>query len=180
MLALACRAREGRSWLVRISLWARAGRARRGAQGGAQGRAKRDRASRHRLLVDRQRHACGTAAPSRAHDAPLRDPALSGPSLGPARLQRTRPARPRSVTSGHWRSQLPRRRGVSGAPVSLPLPAWPRRTARIYSGPTRRLECASSARPLTVSITTISSPSGATNISTAGGAPGGTSPPCSV
>jgi hypothetical protein len=46
-----------------------------------------------------------------------------------------------------------------------PAAAWPHRTARIYSGPTRRIEYASSDRPLLVSMATISSPLGAMNIS---------------
>jgi hypothetical protein len=70
MVALARRAREGGSWLVRISL----------------AHAEGDPSSRHRPLVDRQRRAGRPAAPSGADRAPVRDPALLGPPLGPARL----------------------------------------------------------------------------------------------
>ena len=67
MVALARRAQEGGSWLVRISLAQTDRRlVDRGEvpRGVAQGRTQRDPASRDRPLVDRQRHAGRPAAPS--------------------------------------------------------------------------------------------------------------------
>ena len=101
MVALARRAREGGSWLVRISLaqtgkWlvdrgeVPEGRARKTSPKEFPGR-------RDRALVDRERHAGRAAAPSGADRAPLRDPALLGPPVGAARLQRARLARPRRL-----------------------------------------------------------------------------------
>ena len=57
------------------------------------GPTKRDPASRHRPLLDRERQPGRAAAPSRAHRAPPR-PALLGPSLGSARPSRASVARP--------------------------------------------------------------------------------------
>ena len=97
MVALARRAREGGSWLVRISL-AQTGRwlvGRGEVPGGrAEGRAEGVPAGRDRPLVDRERDPGRAAAPSRAHRAPLRDPAPLGAALGPARLQPAGLARP--------------------------------------------------------------------------------------
>ena len=82
MVALARRAREGGSWLVRISL-AQTGRwlVERGEVPGgrAQGRAEGDPAGRDRPLVDRQRHAGRPAAPSRARPCASPRPRRAGP-----------------------------------------------------------------------------------------------------
>ena len=93
-VALGRRAREGGSWLVRISL-AQTGRwlVGRGQVGRAQRRADRIHARRAGALVDDERHADGSAGPSRAGAAPLEDATALGAALGAARLAPVWPAR---------------------------------------------------------------------------------------
>ena len=91
MVALARRAREGGSWLVRISL-AQTGRwlVSRGQvpEAAAQGRAEGVHAGGAGALVDDERHAGRSAASSRTGAAPLRDAPALGAALGAARLPR--------------------------------------------------------------------------------------------
>src|SRR5204863_7227813 len=63
-------------------------RTRPGAGGRAQGRAEGIHVSGAGALVDDERHAGWSAAPSRAGGAPLRDAAALGPALGAARPSR--------------------------------------------------------------------------------------------
>ena len=108
MVALAGRVREGGSWLVRISL-AQTGLARRtrpGAGGRAQGRAEGIHPRRAGALVDDERYAGRSAAPSRAGGA-SRDTAAWA-ALGAARLPRAGVAGAgRVATPGRQRRHRP-------------------------------------------------------------------------
>ena len=106
MVALARRAREGGSWLVRISL-AQTGRwlVGRGQvpESRASGRAEGVQRRGARALVDRERHASRPAASPRAGGAPVGDAAALGTANGAARLPRARLAHASHLT----RSALP-------------------------------------------------------------------------
>ena len=106
MVALARRAREGGSWLVRISL-AQTGRwlVDRGEvpQAALKDVDKELYPGRDRALVDRERHAGRTAAPSWPDRAHVRDGALLGASLCPARPPPAGLARPRRLRVRRYR-----------------------------------------------------------------------------
>ncbi len=150
MVALARRAQEGGSWLVRISL-AQTGKwlvdrgevpaaalkdvAEEIACGGAQGRGGGDPARRHRPLVDRERRAGRPAAPFRADRPPLRDPTPLGPPVGAAGLQRARLARARRrliarASAAAFGGHEQERRALA-----LVRPVWLRRYLRIGRTP---------------------------------------------
>ena len=111
MVALARRAREGGSWLVRISL-AQTGRwlVGRGQVPEAELKdvPKEFTPRRAGALVDDERHAGRSAAPSRAGACASPRRRRAGPGLGAARLQRARAAaraasRPGARPSRDWR-----------------------------------------------------------------------------
>ncbi len=108
MVALARRAREGGSWLVRISLAQSRALARRAGARCRKPQLKDVAAGVHAggagALVDGERHAGRAPHPSGAGRAIVRDAAVLGAALGAARLQRAglagaRLARPRMASA---------------------------------------------------------------------------------